>query len=341
MPRLRLYDMRLGRLFQAIGICQGDLVGMAEILNAAELRLITAIEAGETGWWGSWAEMVFNVDPNTGLIFTPSNVARLQNVSVHDRPFAIQNQFYEFLQFGIGRQPNLFRTNGRPLLQAYDRGVSFSRADFPIGNFVRVYPTSGLDSGRRTLIQGIDMNGQPLTMQDGFNLVQGQFISPLPPFTDLPINLSVLGGLQKDVTSGNFQYFAVDPVTGVETALTTLYPNEMVAGYRKYFINGLPRCSLTTTVQVRAIAKLEIQPVVVDTDYFLIQNSEALIEEAQAVRLRRSDDPRDKQAASDHHKQAIRLLQGEIVHYNGKEEPAVVFAPFGSARLERVKIGMM
>jgi hypothetical protein len=48
-----------------------------------------------------------------------------------------------------------------------------------------------------------------------------------------------------------------------------------------------------------------------------------------------------KQMEIRHHQKAIGLLNGELSHYMGIVSPSVNFAPFGTARLERVKIGMI
>ncbi len=78
---------------------------------------------------------------------------------------------------------------------------------------------------------------------------------------------------------------------------------------------------------------------VYDTDYCLIQNLEAIIDEAQAVRWSEMDNPNAAGLAVASHQQAVRLLNGEINHYLGATQPAVGFRPFGSARLSRQGIG--
>jgi hypothetical protein len=48
-----------------------------------------------------------------------------------------------------------------------------------------------------------------------------------------------------------------------------------------------------------------------------------------------------KSLEKDKHRMAIGLLNGELTHYQGLNEPAVNFAPFGDARLWRRQIGRM
>jgi hypothetical protein len=98
---------------------------------------------------------------------------------------------------------------------------------------------------------------------------------------------------------------------------------------------------LPNTVTVTCLAKLEKIPVFADPDYTLLQNIEAITEEAQAVRYDGMDLPNKSILVGQHHTSAIRLLNGELTHYLGLNEPAINFAPFGSARLYRKRIGTL
>ena len=53
------------------------------------------------------------------------------------------------------------------------------------------------------------------------------------------------------------------------------------------------------------------------------------------------DTPTAFQMAQVHHKNAIKLLNGQIVHHLGKEKIAVNFAPWGTATLRRQAIGTL
>lgn len=148
------------------------------------------------------------------------------------------------------------------------------------------------------------------------------------------------------MTVGVVRIYQTDPSTGEQVLLLTMQPSEQTASYRRYYFNQLPLncCNVpsesSTTVQVTAIAKLDLIPVTYDTDYTLIQNMEAIIEEAQSIRYSEIDSPGAKQMAQEKHRQAIWLLNGELNHYLGMNSPAIQVRPFGSARLERVNIGM-
>lgn len=350
MNRNRLIDFRLSRGPQSIGLCQSDILGCAQNVNAATQRLLLARESGDTGWWGTWAKMVFNVNKDDPFITLPREVARLINVDLCRGPVAVQNEFYEFLQFGIGLQEprgatGQCRNTHCIIPEAFDRGSFPTFIDLDENRILRVYITDNRDIGSRVLVQGTDTSDNPIISLDGTSDVLGVFLDLTTPFTDSPA-LNSLIGIQKDVTAGPVRFYQVNPDTSEEELILTMEPSEQVASYRRYFLAGLPRncCGPPTdltTVQITAMAKLEFVPVRVDTDYLLIGNIEALIAECESIRYSSMDSPGAKSMAQERHAQAIRLLQGELVHQLGKERPAINFAPFGSAHLRSQLIGRL
>lgn len=357
MQRLRLYDCRVSRLPTLIGLCQSDINEIAIAVNAAQRRLLYAKEAGDEGWWGTWAEIAFNVDRTNPLITLPREIARLQSVNVCTNPVPVNNQFYEYLEFGNGRMPKKF-IDCPGLINVFSRNNAPTFRDLTSPpQILKIVTTDSRDVGKRVLIQGTDRNNTVIISQDGTNKVNGVWVPIDVPFVSCPVQVNMITGIQKDVTFGQIQIFQVHPTTGEEILLLTMDPGETTGWYRRYFLNPLPaNCcsglspnvcngsvssSAQTTVQVTAIAKLEFIPVAFDTDYCLIQNLEAITEECQSVRLSSMDTAAAKQMAQERHVQAIRLLNGELVHYLGVQKPAISVAPFGSARLERQKIGTL
>lgn len=348
MQRLRLVDCRLSRLPRVVGLCQADTPRVSEFVNGAQRRLLMCKEAGDEGWLGTFAEMVFQVSRSNPYITTPRSVARLELINVRDRPIALNNQFYEYLRFGNGRLPKHCRRNDAwPITQAVSRNnaVTFTDLTNP-PQFIRVYALDPADAdptaAKRIMIQGNDNNDNQVLSQDGRNEVFGIFLNLSDsPFAQTPMSLNTLAGIQKDITYGPVQIFQVDPKTGNQTLLHTMEPTETTALYRRYYLDSLPCGRSDKPVQVTAIAKLELIPVMTDTDYCLLQNLEAIIEESQSIRYSEMDTTAAKTISQERHQQAVRFLNGELVHYLGKDDPAVVFAPFGSASLERVNIGMI
>lgn len=356
MQRLRFYDLRVSRLPGVVGLCSADGPRLADFVNTAQRRLVYAKESGDEGWWGTWAEIAFTVSRSSPYITLPRGVARLETATVCDRPIPINNQFVEYLQFGNGRFPKHFRHDRLNLFltQSYQRNNAVTFTDLTNPPQMLTIYSSPQDNGKRVLLQGLDNNNNTIYSQDGLNRVIGVFITLGQPFVIAPMPFNQITGIQKDITANPIQIFQADPNTGAQILLHTMEPGEQTASYRRYFFNPLPfTCcppqSVTTTatspsgspIQVTAIVKLELIPVVVDTDYTLIQNMEAIIEECASVRYSQIDSPSSKQMAQERHTQAIRMLNGELTHYLGRDEPAVQFKPFGSARLERLKIGSM
>lgn len=350
---------------RAVGLCAGDTPRLAQYVNSAQRRLIMSKEAGDEGWWGTYAEMAFQVSlPATTAaptlpgpyLTTPLGVARIESFNLCDTPIPLNNQFFEYLQFGNGRLPKQFnRCQGARIQQSFTRNNVPTFVDFTPGNLLQVFPTDPADVGKRVFISGLDTSNNTIYSTDGLNQNTGQFLSLQSPFSSFPFALNQITGIQKDVTVGTVRFYMVDATTGISTLILTMQPGETTAWYRRYYFDNLPAtcCSGTgntgcgsntvpTVLTVTAIAKLELIPVVADTDYCLIQNLEAIIEECESIRYSEVDNPNSNMAMSKgKHLNAIGMLNGELAHYLGIDEPAVSWAPFGSARLEKQKIGTM
>ncbi len=344
MLRARLIDFRSSRGPALIGACTGDVATCSQFVNAAEQRLTFLRSSnGDGNWWG-WKTVAFNVDRNDPFITTPREIARLEKMTVCNRWVPIQNQYYEFLDFGIGWQ----QTNRcHQFLQTLERGVFPAFTDLIPGYLIRAAITDASDVGKRALIQGTDNNDNVIYTQDALQTVIGEYLDFVQPFVDTTDGLATLTGIQKDITNAPVNFYMVHPTTGAQTLILTMEPSEKVAAYRRYQITGLPKncCDPQgpgTTAQVMALAKLDFIPVRADTDYLTpIGNIEALIEECQAIRYEGIDSANAAALAGKHHSNAIGLLNGEINHYLGKDRPATIVAPFGSARLRRQRIGLV
>lgn len=350
--RLRLFDCRTSRLPDTVGLCEIDTPRIAQYVNGAQRRLVYAKEAGDEGWWGTWAEIAFNASRSTPYITLPREIARIEALTVCDRPVPVRNQFYEYLDFGNGRLPKQF-LECHPGCQvqalARNNAITFTDLTNP-PQILAAYITDPADVGRRILIQGWDQTNSEVYSLDAATRVSGVYLSLDSPFVATAFPFNRITGIQKDPTQGPVNIFQVDPNTGAQVLLLTMQATEQTAGYRRYYLDSLPRSccppissvSPATTVQVTAIAKLELLPVTGDTDYLLIQNLEAIIEECRSIRYSTVDNAgANIQMSSSAHTQAIRLLNGELAHYQGIDDVSVEWKPFGSASLSRQKVGMM
>jgi hypothetical protein len=357
MMRLRLYDVITSRMPSLVGLCQSDVPQIANMVNSAQRRLLYAKEARDEGWYGTWAEIVFLVSRDQPYITLPREIARLEALNVCDVPVRVQNQWYEYLAFGNGRMPKSWPWLGNQglITQALSRNnaVTFLEMTSP-PQFITAYVTDAQDANniKRTLIQGLDANSNPVYSEnvDG-NTITGAFMTFSSPFVTSAMTFTSLTGIQKDVTIGQVRYYQHDPTTGNEILILTMEPGETTAQYRRYYLHRLPFSCCAPAgsgctgnpqeIQVTALAKLELVPCVVPTDWLLIQNLEAIIEECQSVRYSEMDSLSAKQMAAERHKQAIGMLLGEQAHYLGLNLPAVRFSPFGDARMTRQKIGRL
>jgi len=345
--------MRLSDLPEAVGLCVGDVSGLARVCNRAETNLLHCKEVSDEGWWGTWAEIEFTVSRHTPHVVLPREVARLEQIDVCGRPVAVNNQFWEYLEFGNGRMGRGHNGHGsRHCLptSAYSRNNAVTQVEMsPTPQLISVYITNPSDVGKRILLQGQDNTGTTIYSQDVLNQVTGQFVTFAFPFATAPMQFSKITGIQKDVTDGPVQVFQVDPTTGAQVLLLTMEPTEQTAWYRRYLLDPLPfNCChqpaippQVNSVRCTAIAMLEHIPVAVDTDYLLIQEPSAIILEAQAIRMSKNDSADAKPQARFYHLEAVRLLIGQTSRYLGIDNPAIQFKPFGSATLARAGVGKL
>jgi hypothetical protein len=338
----------MSRLNSVIGLCKEDVPGIANMVNTAQQRLLYCVEAGEEGWWGTWAEIAFNVSRSQPYITLPREIARIEAINVLNRPVTINNQFYEYLNFGNGRMPKTREwCHAARVTEGFTRNNAVLFTELTnTPQYITVYYTDVQDIGKRVMVEGLNVDGEPVTSQDEQgNVLQGEFLTLQSPSAQNSTPLVQVTGIQKDVTVGIVRIYQHDPTTGDEVLILSMQPGEMTASYRRYYFEDLPRSSCAssseTEIQITALAKLDPIPVHVDTDYLLIQNLEAIIEECASVRYSEQDNPISKQMAQERHIQAVRMLNGELNHFIGKESVAVGFAPFGSARLSHQKVGSL
>lgn len=345
MPaRPRLIDFRSSGGPNAVGLCATDITSIAATVNEAQERLINDPLAPDEGWWGSWAKMAFTVSRSEPTIVTPQEVARIILLDVCKHPVRIENEWYEYMQFGPGIHPKGCSTTSNPCgpLNAFEREtvVTFT-ALLSTPQYIRAYATNPNDVGRTCLIQGKDSNGAYVRFVDAAtgNAGLGESLTLSSPFTDTAVLYSEITGIQKVKTFGEVEFFQVDPSTGVETSLLVMQPAETTALYRKYYINGLPSncctsCTTTSTqLQVLAMCKLDYVPVTCDSDYLRIMSVPALIDECMSIRYGRMDTPGAQQLSAAKHASALRILFGQLDHYLGKERPALQRHIFGSDRM--------
>ena len=345
MMRVTLADVRQSALPRSVGLCAADLPRIAEYVNEATERLLYA--SGETGWYGCWQRVVFQVSTSNPYITLPRQFSRIINLTACNYGLRIRNEFYEMIPGGVGLMPQLNTTPDwfSTTIEGYERGLVPTMVDLtPTNQLLRAYITDARDEGSRMLITGKDQNGLDIYTDDGQDTVNGTYLSFLNPLATTAFSLSSISLVQKDVTFGDVVLKQVDQTTGEEVTLSRFSPTETAPAYRRYYITKLPAscCASGTpsaTVSITALAKLEYAPVYLDTDALLISNIPALIEECMAIRYSRTDGDKGKAHAAFHHKSAIRQLQNQMRHYLGEQSPAVKVDVYQGAPLSRVMRG--
>ena len=329
---------------EAMGICQADTM-VATYCNDAQERLLMDPMAPSEGWWGGTATLnltasIFN---GAAYVVTPREIGRLTDMAVCCQPIRIRNGFYEYLQFGRGIQPGCHRGACGSSLSAFERDNAITF--WPLlatPQQIRIYPTDVRDTGARALLQGKDQNKQIiLTTDPGTGLsAPGEYLVLNFPFSTSLNQFSTIMGIQKDQTYGPLQFFQVDPNTGTEVPLSTMDPNEGVASYRRYLVNGIPSQNLCcaspgSPLQLTAQGRLDFIPVQNETDYLTLPCVSALIEESQSIRFSRMESGNAAQQCANHHQRALALLNGQLDLYEGKTNVAISVPIWGSRRLRR------
>lgn len=346
--RTTVQMFRSSRIPQVLGTCMSDLPSCLSFLNEATQRLLSSPAVGDEGWFGSYAKVVFNVDPNFPYITVPREIARLEWIDVCNHSIKVQNQFLEFLDFGIGLQKQCANSNCcKTGILALDRGIVPTQVDMPTGSKLRVYWTNAADNEANLVFEGTDSNDMEIYTVFNGQQVTGVYltIDTSVAFTDTSYTFNTLQNVAKDITLGPVNLYAVDS-GGNQLLLQTFAPNQTSGSYRRYFLQNFPKncngCNpITGKIQVTAMAMLEFVPMTSDSDFLILGNLPALKEMCQSIRYEEMDIPNAKQQAEYHYKKAIGLLNGELTKYEGRRNPAVNFRPFGWDSLARQRVDMI
>lgn len=323
-----------------IGLCAEQRSEVAAQVNIAIEELIADPLAPEEGWWGGYVHVVFQVPVvacNATLI-TPREIARIDVLDICQRPRFIRNGFYEYLKFGRGKQPRGCNSACVQTQQAFDRDLVPLLSPFPSTGpqTIRFFPSNNADIGKRIQIQGPDQNGKTVYSVDPITgeAIIGEVVTLVAPFATAAFQYQNITGLAKDYTLGPVTVFAVD-ASGHSTQISAMEPNETTASYRQYFLNGLPAACCNTpqgVVQVDAQCKLDFIPVINDSDPLLIQSIPAIRRKCMALRWSTIDSAAASKKESENNAAALRILNGQIDHYEGKTRTAISMPIFGSDR---------
>lgn len=341
--RLTLSDVSNSRIPQALGLCAGDYPRLASYINQATQELISV--ASETGWYGGWAKLRLAITCGNPYVTLPAEYARLVNINICRWPMPIFNEWYEVLEAGIGLQDPCTGKYGCGIQATFERAAVPTAVDLTASNqLLRVYLTDARDINKRILfLQAVDNNGVGIYSTDIGNQINGFPLVLNQPFTTSTSIVTSFAAVVKDETFGDVILKQVDATTGAEVQLARYTPKQTNPVFRRYYLQGFcpsdPN-AVNQTRQVTAMAKYEYQPVSEPTDLLLISNLPALKAECEAIRFSEMDNPSAQAMSLLKHRQAVKMLSQELAHYHG-DQPSVVLALQGTAKLERQRIGTL
>lgn len=343
--RLTLGQLAETRLPQSLGLCAGDVPGVASYVNEATLKLINT--GSETGWWLGWDKVVFPITREDPYITLPAQYSRAINLDLCGGPIRIQNQFYEVIVDGGGLRRDCHNSCGA--IETLDRGTVPVMVDVPANSFLRLYLTDGRDVGKRVLFsQAKDANDLGIYSTSGVNQVDGFYLTLASPFVTCSYVVKSFLAVVKDVTFGDVVLKAVDTTSGVETLLARYTPAETNPAYRRYMLAGVPncccangvRCEPPETPRVTALCKIDYRPVKNPSDQLLISNVIALKAACRSIYYSEIGTQQNANLAEIQWREAVKALNQELRTEEGNEFPAIAVAmPWGNYRNDPMQVG--
>jgi hypothetical protein len=313
----------------------------ADYVNNSQQRLS---EMGK--WWGTYQRLW--VCLSSACITWPREVANVEGFRLCDEGIGILNEWYEFGESVVGPEADC----GSPSLIERPNGCQF--LDTTGLAQIRIYPTVAADAGAKILLQGVDGNANPIRTQVGTVYVDGEQLTLAAPFVTSTFTFAAPGltGVQKPITKGRLNVFAVDPDTGIETKIAIWEASEVNPTYRRSWMPHMPTtaaccttiqdgCSSAPTcseAQGQAIVRLEFIPATVDTDWLFISNIQAV---AAGCRALAHEDRNQKSESNFEWERAKRILRNEIEKYSPATLMLVNAQPHGTADPRRVFSGFI
>lgn len=326
-----------------VGVCP-DSDQFRDYANKATRMLMTRGD-----FWGTVQKM--NICVYNSCIVWPRQVGTVLAVNICGRPTEVWNHWYQFMPWGrndfcsgLGLGLNgQFGWNGNG---CFGNVVTINDATSPVFNpipcnqnfYVRAYPSTQQDIGKKTRIFGVDENGQTIRTQNAdLTWSDGVELTLALPFVSTPFKVRSVSRIIKDETQGTLRYYQYDADNDLLIDLVWLEPTETNPQFQRTRLPARCRAGSTTNVRcVDAMVKLEFIPVKYDTDLVQIDNLDALSDMMLAVKYSNGG---DALMAKDFEAKALRDLNLQLRNKLPNEQTPVDVNPFGSARPERHCVG--
>lgn len=231
-----------------------------------------------------------------------------------------------WFEFGTGRRGIGDYAAGSGIQDAGDGWTTF--ADILTPSYLRVVTATAELAGTTMLFQGLDQNQNEIFTGTGINMYRGVKLNISTGLTTQTTQQFSAAPtvVQKPVTYGPVNLYAVSVATGVATLIAIYDPGETAPGYRRYRLAGAWRgpfpVGSTNSTTVHVMAKRRFVPVVTGSDEVIPGNITALEYGFQARRYDLQNDPK---TAASYWQQTFALLNADLGEHNGGAAPTLIF----------------
>lgn len=294
-----------------------------QIVNDAVEQLI---DIGS--WWGT-------VQPLLGCVYDscivwPVRVDAVLGMDINRHPVRLENHWYHFIpmddhhrEWALG-----WHHGHRPRVEFEGTTPLFDPPSTTNPVTLQFTCDNPIDYGKTVTVYGTDTNGHEVfaTRPDGSSQ-RGILLTLATPFVQMPVALTRVSSIVKDITSGTVRAWGYSPLIEVGT-------------YRagdtspQFLYSRVP----TFARSISALVKLGFQPVNQASDILCLDCLDAIKFQVQAIRARDAGDP---EKSLGYEKMAIRRLNMQLRTRFPMEQFVFAFKPFGRDTLDKVKIGMI
>lgn len=335
-----LLDIKQSSIPQSVKMAACD-ARFVTLVNEAQARL-----ANMGRWWGTYKKLRVCIDQN--CVTWPREVKVVEGFNICGIGIPIRNAWYDFQDTVAAPIVGQCMCGNNQLL---DRGLVCQNRDAQAPSKVRIYITDPADAGVVVLLQGLDHNGNPVRSST-YDGEQVTLANPMATSTTI-FAAPGLTAVQKPLTKGYLKVFALDVATNIETQIATWAPSETRPSYRRTALVRLPvpcqnqlnsvctdrgdGCNPPLTncagATAEAMVRLELLPVVADSDWLLIGNIAAM---KAMMRALQKEDENDFQGAVAFIEAAKRELRNELNAYQPPEQTQINPMVYGFSPISRV-----
>lgn len=279
---LTFAQLKASRVPKRLGYCPDD-ERFRDDYNFAQEQLLN-----HGRWKGTTAWVQFCVD-TLGCVVQPRNVETVERWAVSGVPAHMENWYWSFIRY-VGKIPTCKNCGncgsvsgcGCGALYAVQMGTSplyIRMQAIPGPRYLKLYPRSISDVGKRVLIQGYDDNQEWVRRSYSGAYVDGEYITLSVPFAISTARYTAVTGAQKDITDMPVKVYSYNDADAVEVQLAEWDSDEVNPSYTVF---QMPKAACQGckgargSVTVDAIVKLAHIPVRLDTDWLLIGNLVAI-----------------------------------------------------------------